>query len=79
MLNRGVYSDKKQAVKPGVPGFLPALEVPADREDELMALRRSYLSTQLGALIARVEIGGATPAEREASLTRLAEEVLPAI
>jgi hypothetical protein len=30
-------------------------------------------------MIARVEIGGATPAEREASLTRLAEEVLPAI
>lgn len=33
----------------------------------------------LDLLIARVEIGGATPAEREASLTRLAEEVLPAI
>jgi hypothetical protein len=32
VLHRGVYSDKKQAVKPGVPGFLPALKAPADRE-----------------------------------------------
>jgi len=31
-------------------------EVPADHEDELSGLRRSYLSTQLGSLIARVEM-----------------------
>lgn len=32
VLDRGVYSNKKQAVKPGVPGFLPALEAPAERD-----------------------------------------------
>ena len=33
----------------------------------------------LDLLIARVEVGGASPEEREASLTRLVEEVLPAL
>ena len=31
-LERGVYSNKKHVVKPAVPGFLPPLETPADRD-----------------------------------------------
>ena len=40
VLERGFYADKRQAVKPGVPAFLPPLEVPADRDLNRLDLAR---------------------------------------
>jgi len=40
VLERGFYADKRQAVKPGVPAFLPALEVPDDRDLNRLDLAR---------------------------------------
>ncbi len=40
VLERGFYADKRQAVKPGVPAFLPALEVPSDRDLNRLDLAR---------------------------------------
>jgi hypothetical protein len=40
VLERGFYANKRQAVKPGVPAFLPALKVPADRNLNRLDLAR---------------------------------------
>ena len=40
VLERGFYANKRQAVKPGVPAFLPSLKPPADRDLNRLDLAR---------------------------------------